>query len=367
VAELCGLTWDHPRGYGPLEALGGAVRWSRQSLEGFESTPIAGLAAQYDLLVIAHPALGNAVAAGALLPVDALLGRAELARWRAGTVGACFDSYAWRDRQWAVPIDAATQVAVAAGGVDPPVTWAEVARLARTGDVTLCLGGPHALLTYWSICLAHGGTPPAVPRDTALQALEIMAEVLAHAGSELWRRGPAGLLAAMATGAARYCPLVYGYAAYDRKLTFVDAPAGPHGRGSVLGGTGLAVSRRRAGDPAVLQLLAEEVRRCISGPAQETVFPAAGGQPATRQVWETTAGFYAGTRATVETAWVRPRDPGYLAFQTAASAVLREGLAARAVPARLLAGLDIEHERWRSVARPVNRPAPSRPAAPPPA
>lgn len=348
MTGLCGLTWDHPRGYGPLEALGGPVRWSRQSLEGFESTPIARLAADYDLLVIDHPGLGNAVAAGALLPVDALLGRSELARWRAGTVGASFDSYAWRDRQWAVPIDAATQVAVVAGDADPPATWAEVTGLARTGGVTLCLGGPHALLTFWSICLAHGATPPAVPRATALQALEIMAEVLAHAGSDLWRRNPIGLLAAMAGGAARYCPLVYGYAAYRRELTFVDAPAGPYGRGSVLGGTGLAVSRRRAGNPAVLQLVAEEVRRCISAPAQETVFPAAGGQPATRQVWETADGFYAGTRATVESAWVRPRDPGYVAFQTAASAVLRDGLAARTRPALLLDDLEAEYEKWRT-------------------
>ena len=276
----------------------------------------------------------------ALLPLDELLAPEELGAWREATVGASYDSYTWQGRQWAVPIDAATQVAV--GPADSPRTWDDVVELARTGEVTLCLGGPHALLTFWSLCLAHGATPPEVPRETALHVLEILAEIQAHTRSELWRRNPIGLLAGMAAGAARYCPLVYGYVSYSAELSFVDAPTGSHGRGSVRGGTGLAVSRRAPAE------VAEVVRRCISAEAQEKVFVEAGGQPAARQVWETTPGFYRDTLATVETAWVRPRDPGYIAFQTAASALLRDGLATRVPHPRLLDDLDAEHEKWRS-------------------
>jgi multiple sugar transport system substrate-binding protein len=39
-------------------------------------------------------------------------------------------------------------------------------------------------------------------------------------------------------------------------------------------------------------------------------------------------GFYSGTLATTEAAWVRPRHPGYTEFQTSASALIRESLEA---------------------------------------
>ena len=59
-----------------------------------------------------------------------------------------------------------------------------------------------------------------------------------------------------------------------------------------------------------------------------------GGQSSARQAWQhpgadaAGGGFYRATLATVEQAWVRPRFAGYPEFQTAASAVLREGLLA---------------------------------------
>lgn len=124
---LLGLTWDHPRGYAPLLRLArldeagthrygpavGALRWERQSLEGFEAEPIALLAQRYDLLVVDHPGLGAAVESGCLVAMDELFGADELAGWRARTVGPSFDSYTLDGRTWALPLDAATQVAVA--------------------------------------------------------------------------------------------------------------------------------------------------------------------------------------------------------------------------------------------------------------
>ena len=65
---LRGMTWDHPRGYRPLEAFAAhcpaaGVSWDRQSLAAFEAQPIAELARSYDLMVIDHPGLGAAIAA----------------------------------------------------------------------------------------------------------------------------------------------------------------------------------------------------------------------------------------------------------------------------------------------------------------
>ncbi len=112
---LRGLTWDHPRGYVVLDALAaedGGVRWDRQPLKGFESRPLRALADDYDLVVIDHPGLGEAIRDGALRPLDALLSGAELAACAAGPAGQSYASCQLGGRQWALPIDTAAQVAV---------------------------------------------------------------------------------------------------------------------------------------------------------------------------------------------------------------------------------------------------------------
>ena len=119
TVRLTGLTWDHPRGYRVLDALAGSlepdvsVYWQRQPLEGFESRPLRTLADDFDLLVVDHPGLGEAVRDGALLPLDEVFAEPELAAWRTGSVGASYDSYVLGGRPWALPLDAAAQVAVA--------------------------------------------------------------------------------------------------------------------------------------------------------------------------------------------------------------------------------------------------------------
>ncbi|MBB4907981.1 type 2 periplasmic-binding domain-containing protein [Actinophytocola algeriensis] len=324
-----GLTWDHPRGYGPLDELArreGGVAWARQPLEGFESTPIAELAAEYDLLVIDHPGLGDA--AGSLVPMEDLLGSAELAAWRAGTIGASYDSYVLGGRTWALPIDAAAQVS-AATFADQPRTWDEV--LAFDGPVTPCLGGPHALLMFFSLCLAFGAEP-FTDAEVGERAVEVMTELLARADTDLWQRNPIGILTAMSSGGPRYCPLVYGYVGYPT-LSYSDAPAGPAGIGSVLGGTGIAVSRKA--DPDAARAV---VRRLIAPDVQCDLFPAHGGQPADRRTSMSTFD-------TLERAWVRPRDPGYIRFQTEGSRLLRDGVAAR--DPRTHVRLFSRYQEWR--------------------
>ncbi|MEW2500858.1 hypothetical protein AB0878_10285 [Amycolatopsis sp. NPDC047767] len=330
-----GLTWDHPRGYGPLDELArreGGVEWDRQPLEGFESTPIAELAAEYDLLVVDHPGLGAAL--DHLVPMEELLDVAELGAWRAGTIGASYDSYVLDGRTWALPIDAAAQVSVATFA-DQPKTWDDVLSVAREGGVAPCLGGPHALLMYFALCVAFGIEPFT---DAAGRAVEVMAELVAWADPAVWARNPIGALAAMTDGPVRYCPLVYGYTGYPL-LSFEDAPAGPAGIGSVLGGTGLAVSRKAPEDEA-----RAVARRMIAADVQTEVFPAFGGQAADRRAW-TSPGFHADTATTLERAWVRPREPGYIRFQTEAARILRDGLAAR--DPRVHGRLTARYREWR--------------------
>ena len=350
---LSGLTWDHPRGYQVLDALAGAlepdvsVHWQRQPLEGFESRPLRTLADDFDLLVVDHPGLGEAIRDGALLPLDEVFGQEELAAWRAASVGASYDSYVLDGRPWALPLDAAAQVAVARPDLMDarPATWEQACAAARAQPTALCLGGPHALLMFSALCVAAGTGPaadggPFVTEAAGTAALAIMAELLAHADRELSQRNPIGVLDAMAaSGGPAYCPLVYGYVTYQRplggkpgssRLAAFDAPAGPGGIGSVLGGTGLAITRSALELGAAAALM----RTLLSDEVQVSLYAELGGQSSARQAWlhpgadAAAGGFYRATLATVEQAWVRPRFAGYPEFQAAASGVLREGLLA---------------------------------------
>ncbi|HUY47498.1 MAG TPA: hypothetical protein VMV92_17490 [Streptosporangiaceae bacterium] len=349
TAPLRGLTWDHPRGYLVLDALAAEpapavpVRWDRQSLEDFESRPLRTLADDFDLLVVDHPGLGEAVRDGALRPLDAIFGYAgELAEWHAAAIGASFDSYQLAGRQWALPLDAAAQVSVCRPDLmdGRPASWAQAQQAARANRTALCLGGPHALLMFSAICVA-AGPPPAissglfVPEAAGTAALDIMADLLAHADREVSQRNPIGVLDAMAAAdGPAYCPLVYGYVTYQRAsreralLAAFDAPVGPGGIGSVLGGTGVAVTRSCTQPTAAAAL----IRTLLSERVQVGLFAELGGQSSARRAWQdaevdqVNGGFYSATRATVEHAWVRPRFAGYPAFQAEASAVLRDAL-----------------------------------------
>jgi len=382
---LRGITWDHPRGYAALAQLErldaaadtryGAVpaplTWDRQPLTGFESRPIADLARRYDLLVVDHPGLGTATAA--LHPLDELFSPAELAAWADAAVGPSFGAYRHAGHQWALPLDAAAQICMIRPGLmdarPAPATWQEVAAAARELPVTLVLGGPHALLTLLAICAAQGEPPVAetdggspaggfaedgAARDAVLTALDLLADVCARIDLALAAGNPIGVLEAMAAeDAAACCPLVYGYVTYSEpgrrphRLIACDAPAWqPGGRpGSVLGGAGVAISRRVGGE--AIQAARAHVRRLLAEPVQAALVPRAGGQPALRTAWESAAvnaacgGFYRLTRGTLDQAWVRPRFPGWIAFQDRGSAVVRGGLRRRTASTRILRRLQL--------------------------
>jgi multiple sugar transport system substrate-binding protein len=351
-----GLTWDHPRGYAALKAAAGdLVIWDTQPLEGFESHPIEDLCARYDLVVLDHPHLGDALASGCLTPLDDLFGADELATWAAASMGSTMRSYAWAGRQWALPLDAATQVCAARADLvgEPPATWDDVERISRTAPVALSLAGPHAFLTFCSIAVALGEEPATDPdrllsTGTGLDALDLMATIDAQAPASTRALNPIGLLELMSrTDDLALCPLVYGYVNYAGRVAFGDAPAvTPGGRpGSTLGGTGLAISSRCTPTAALL----DHVRWLMSAEAQTRFLPAHDGQPSARAAWadarvdDAADGFYRRTARTCETAWVRPRYAGYITFQSAASALVRDALTGRLDHRRALARLEVLH------------------------
>jgi len=338
-----GLTWDHPRGYNALAAAAAqadalTLAWDKHPLEGFESHPIGDLCARYDLVVLDHPHVGEAVAADCLVPVEELFGADEIAAWRGAVAGPSLASYHYAGKHWALPLDAATQVMAYRRETIalPPLEWAQLPAFAEDHAVALSLAGPHAILSFQSICGALGFEPVA-PRDTFMDrgiAREAYGLMVALTG-EVTRRAsdlnPIAMLGAIERGeGVDLCPLIYGYVNYaTRGVGFADAPAGPGGRiGSTLGGTGIGVSKRCQVTPELLGHL----RWLMSDTVQRGFIPHHDGQPALRSAWRddavnsATGGFFAATLATVEAALLRPRHDGAIAFQTAASTRLRAAL-----------------------------------------
>ncbi len=373
-----GLTWDHPRGYRPLQAAaarlterenGLTLDWDTHSLEGFEAHPIADLCARYDLVVLDHPHVGEAVEAGCLIPLETLFDAAEIAEWGAASIGPSLASYRYAERHWALPLDAATQVmAVRADLLDAPLpeTWAEVLALSERQPVALSLAGPHAALTFQSIVAAIDGARVRDPDrfmhdDSGATALNIMAPLAARTPEAARNLNPIALLERMRRDDdVALCPLVYGYVNYaapvdgGRAILFGDAPAAQAGgrRGSTLGGTGIGISTRAKVTPALLNHL----RWLMSDIAQRDFIPAHDGQPSRRSAWSDEAvnarwgGFYRNTAATLEDAYVRPRFPHAIALQTEVSALLRDGLAFGTPHATLLGAMQDAYRRHRPLA-----------------
>ncbi|NKN38309.1 extracellular solute-binding protein [Agrobacterium sp. a22-2] len=352
--RLKGMTWSHPRGYDPmvacsaewLQKTGVTIDWDKRSLQDFESFPVEELARHYDLIVIDHPHVGQITAENCLAPLDVAGREAEFEALAKGSVGASFPSYNWQGRQWAFPIDAATQVMALRLDLvgRPPTTWAEVIDLARHGHVLLPLRPPHSLMSFFTLC-GNLGRACAVERDRdfadakiGAQALDAIRELAALVDPACLTLDPIGVLDRMsdAGSKAALSPLIYGYVSYSldgfraRPVQFADMPtlgvSGPIG--SALGGTGIAVSAFSANRQAAVDF----AYWVASGPVQADLYWRSGGQPGHADGWESAAAnaatrdFYTGTRATLNGAWLRPRHNGYMPFQEAASHVINDAV-----------------------------------------
>ncbi|GAA3731772.1 extracellular solute-binding protein [Streptomyces tremellae] len=379
MSELRGMAWDHPRGVAPLlaasevfaERYGTEVRWDARPLRGFEEQSVAELAARYDVIAIDHPFMGSAFAEGALLPLDSLLPDAFTAELRSASVGPSWESYRWEGSSWAVPVDAAAQVAayrqdlLREAGAAVPATWAEVQALADgagRGLVALPANGTHLLLALATVChgLARGGGTGAdlapawwgedgIDPEVGEPALEILLRLLAKAHPMSLESDPIQVFERMTrTDEISYVPVAFGYSTYaradqvPRPAVFTAVPS-PDGRlrGGMLGGVGLAVSRRLA-DPERLVPFLE----LVAGAAfQSGPYAACGGQPAHRAAWTSPEvndgcpGFFAPTLDALDVSFVRPRAAWYPRFQREGGEVLHEAVRAGAGPTAALAAL----------------------------
>jgi multiple sugar transport system substrate-binding protein len=358
------IGWDHPRCIEPMlaasdawQALTGVtVAWEFRPLAAFNDQPLHELAPAYDLLVIDHPAIAEAVAHDALLPLEALLPETRVGRLVAEAVGPSGESYRHAGATWAFAVDAACHVSARRDRLlgelnEPaPTTWAGVLALARRapGHVGLPLLPADALCALLSIA-ATLGEPVAVDGRIAPAAVELLAELAPLLHPDSWTCAPPQLLVRMAGGEPiAYVPLTFGYMGLSGgELCFGDAPADDGGRRApILGGAGLAVSAA-ATEPALAAAFAAWV---ADAAAQRTVVLARGGQPAHAAVWASpgrdmiATAFFHDTGSSMEHAYVRPSHPAWPAFHRDAgadlAAALRAGEATHRIARRLQERLD---------------------------
>ncbi len=350
---LRALGWDHPRCVAPMEACtqtwvthgGKEIVWEWRSLTAFGDQPLDEVASAYDLLVIDHPFCGTAVATGSLAPLDELIPADHLAKLAADSIGPSYASYSYAGHQWALATDAACQVTAVRDDLlgDAPIdTWDAVVEVARSrpGRVALPLSPPHAI-SSWLTLVANARGPLAngaslTDAEAGMRAFELLHELASLGPDEALAWEPPDALARLTDADELVCvPLTYGYVTYSTAgsvalpCRFTDIPSAGYGPvGSVLGGAGLAVSsssRRRAEAAAFAAWASGE-------DAQSRLVAPSGGQPGSRTAWldpsldAAAGGFYSGTRASVEAAWVRPRDAWWPAFQLEAGALLNAAL-----------------------------------------
>jgi len=341
MIALRGMTWDHSRGFDPMVATGELfaarhpqvrISWEKRSLQDFEHFPVEELAAEYDLIVIDHPHVGGLADAGILLPFDwrdpkSLRDLAE------NSVGPSFPSYHWKGRHWALPIDAAAQVqAWRPDLIDAPLErWDDVVALAKRGRVLWPLRSPHQLMSFMTLS-ANRGTPCAtepgalLAQDDAIAVLGLMRELASLVPAECRRLDPIAVLEKLATEDQwAIAPLTYGYVSYARDgfrpklVRFANlATLGSDGpSGSVIGGTGLAISAKCAHP----DLAFDYAYFAASPDVQRGAYVQSGGQAGHRAAWldpsvnHAVNGFYRDTLPTLDRSWLRPRHQGYLKFQ----------------------------------------------------
>ena len=316
-------------------------------MQEFADFPIEKLTEQYDLLIIDHPWVGCAAATNCVLPFDEYISSEYLQDQLKNSVGYSHKSYNYKDKQWALAIDAATPAASYRKDLldknrrELPQTWEALIELAQMGKVALPAIPIDVLMNFYSFCIALGNEPfktdsEVIDEETGVKAIEKMKALYSLVDKKMFTLNPIAVAELMTTTDDYwYCPFAYCYSNYSRKcyakniLHYADVvTVDSHKLQTTIGGTGLAVSAfsRHA------QTAVNFAQWVVSGPIQSTLYVEHGGQPGHRSAWvndsvnRLTNNFFKNILPVMDNGYVRPRYNGYLHFQDKAGTPLQNCL-----------------------------------------
>lgn len=372
MITLKGITWEHERGYGSVVAAAREyalvrpdvrVEWEFRSLQSFADQHLEDLVREYDLLVIDHPHIPQAAEEGLLARLDGRGHDDEIVMLAAQSVGDSHRSYEHAGGLWGLASDAAAQVSAFRPDLieKPPADWDEVLELAAEGRVLW----PYKPVDAWSSLITVIGGLGEVPmasgetfagRDVLTRAMSILRVLAERVPDSNAQWNPIETADALSAGSQyAYCPLLFGYSNYGRagfrahRLAYRDIPRTENGvAGSLLGGAGIAVSAFSGEQDAAV----DHAFWLASADVQRGSYYQGGGQPGNAVAWEDAAvnadslDFFAGTRRTLEGAYLRPRHPRYIDLQNEASVIVHRALLGEIDDATLGVELDAAVTKW---------------------
>jgi multiple sugar transport system substrate-binding protein len=355
LIELKGMTWDHVRGHDCLvhsndlliHKCGISVTWDARSLLAFGDQHISEFYDDYDLMIIDHPHVPDAVHADAVIPFEDLVTPTQLDLLEATSVGESHDSYLYKGKHWALAIDTAAQVsAFRPDKADrSPVFWYEVFELAKQKQLLWAHKPVDAFSTFATLMAQKDapleGNAHFINQETALDVLEFMVELASLVPDFCATSNPIDIAEVLSGGDDfAYGVCMYGYSNYSREgfrkntLIYDDLPSfDGKATGSQLGGAGIAVSSKSKNPKA-----AAEAAMLLSLPEiQATTYGLGGGQPGNLIAWKDNVlngvshNFFRNTLRTLENAWVRPRVLGWPDVQYQSSLIIHKCLVEKKV------------------------------------
>ena len=340
MTRLRGLAWDHRRCWGPLDASVGPycsanpgleIQWDRRSLYEFGEGALGPLLGAYDLIVFDHPFIGDIAQDELMVPFDTYLSAEQIYAFEQDSVGPSWRSYEKRGRHWALPIDAACQVAsyrpdlLERYGAVPGSHEEVVALGRRVRKEGKWLGLPYvptdAMCLILTLAHPQEDNESFVAKEKIEQAVAQLRELAAvsHPDSANWN--PIRCYDHMIDhDDVVYVPFAFGYVNYASKvdrphLRFADVPT-PGSAGALLGGAGIGVSAQsKHKQPSIDYALF-----LCSPEYQRGAYVTSGGQPGSLAAWEDAtvnhfAGdFFSATLQTIRSSYLRPTHPGFIAF-----------------------------------------------------
>ena len=359
MIELKGMAWNHPRGYEPLRATSEefskiqpnvVIHWDVRSLKEFGDMPIEDLIDRYDLITIDHPYMGQAYENKLLLPIEEQLPNAVLTELAGQSVGASFESYSFKNHQYALPIDAAALVAVSRKDLikkldlDLPKTRKELLDFYKMVPNDYGIAWPLCATDLWcsflTLCAQDAGTDFIQDKTIDIKigsaVLDELKQHLEHLHPESINWNPIHILDRMGSdNQIIYSPYLFGYTNYSRVgyaeniLSFSNSPINPNTEiSTILGGVGLAISSKcKHASQAV-----DYIKYVATSKTQETTYTKNGGQPGNLVAWKSKNNnvlcnnFFKNTMATMENAYVRPQHLGWNQFQEEGADSLHRGI-----------------------------------------
>ena len=193
--------------------------------QAFADRPIEEMTDDYDLIVIDYPHVGEVAAKGLLQNLDISKYNNEIELLKQQSVGSSHDSYFINGKQWALAIDAASQVACYRKDLfsDLPENWKALIDLSKQRVVLWPLKPVHAISSFYSI---YNNITDHIKPDNrefinikyGVDTLQMMKAVSDELDSNCLEMDPIQVSELMSSqNDFHYCPYIYGFSNYSRK------------------------------------------------------------------------------------------------------------------------------------------------------